>query len=425
MCLRSIVNGLPDEENGSRLLLAQALVDYVHKMRFLDATKSRQLFSKTIFSGNTLKGENQFPTEFKSMARQLLAECGGLPLAIKYVGRQLAEKRQAGSEWEHILESFDFDAILVSCFLRLAFFKQNTTVRTEKLMILTWAAGGIASEEEITQSLHQMVKELIVEVNDFPIKRFCVNPLLHKLSTKKAVEELGFQIARNNVTSRSSQTPLHRAIYCSRDRLVYSDNHDKLFVSLFFRGDGHLDASPSYWQNFQLLKILDLEDFGIKILPESIGTKILGIEKQLHTRAATVVGVLEDLDIALNCMVEVPDIIWEMSSLRRLYMTNIIFREPLFLFVLGVESLTYVSAENWTCAEWWPLTTKLRKLGIEIEESSNIGGILFALSNKMKELNYLSLRGSRFKSMPTDGIPSCLVTLKLDGRLAGLSNMPL
>lgn len=67
----------------------------------MDAVSSWQLFLKTIFIGN----ENKFPKQLEEKGREILnTQCCGLPLAIKDVGRQLAEKRALGSEWEDLVE---------------------------------------------------------------------------------------------------------------------------------------------------------------------------------------------------------------------------------------------------------------------------------------------------------------------------------
>ena len=48
---------------------------------------------------------------------------------------------------------------------------------------------------------------------------------------------------------------------------MFTNQNNKSLVSLVFHGGGgYLDnATPSYWDSFEMFKILDMEDFGMKI----------------------------------------------------------------------------------------------------------------------------------------------------------------
>ncbi|XP_057801883.1 putative disease resistance RPP13-like protein 2 isoform X2 [Salvia miltiorrhiza] len=351
--LKSFLEALSQEFNGSRLLFTSHMkhtnltleVEDVHEMKPLDSKESWQLFLKTINHGNKLTGEHKFPMYLEQRGKQMLTKCGGLPLGIKEVGKQLAEKKVSeGSEWEQLLESVDFtstlkllepfyhklDPELESCFLCMAFFKENATLRKEKLMQI-WVAGGAGSQPDCRHSLDGLINESVISVKDKSTE-YSLNPLLHMISIQKAEEKLGFEILRNNGNNRPFESPRHhRVIICSRDKFNYSTDHDKRLVSLFFHGGGYFDTSPSYWNSFKKLKILDLEDFGLKSLPESIGTLVkliyLGLRNNYIKELPQSLGCLkklEVLDIAQNFMVEVPDIIWELRSLRHLYISDLI-----------------------------------------------------------------------------------------------------
>ncbi|XP_047952509.1 disease resistance protein RPH8A-like [Salvia hispanica] len=98
-----------------------------------------------------------------------------------------------------------------------------------------------------------------------------------------------------------------------------------------------------------------MEDFGVKTLSETIGTLIrlryLGLRNnyiQEIPHSFRGLEKLEVLDIAQNFMVELPDIINEMSSLRYLYMSDVIHRKPLKVDVLqNLERLSYISIYDW------------------------------------------------------------------------------
>ncbi|XP_057802283.1 probable disease resistance protein At1g58602 [Salvia miltiorrhiza] len=454
MHLESFLEALPDEDNRSRLLLTSHTIhkdidvdnEDVHEMKFLDSEKSWQLFLKTINHGNKLTGEHKFPKSLEHMGKQMLRKCDGLPLAIKEVGKQLAEKKvSTGKEWEQLLESVDFgstlkllepfyhklDPKLDSCFMYMSFFKQSTTLREEKLREI-WVAGGVVSTSNYKSYLDGLINESVIQVQD---KRtaYRMNALLHMLSIQKAEEKLGLEILRNNENNLPPQSPRHhRVIICSRDKFNYSTDQDKHLVSLFFHGGGYLDTSPSYWKSFEQLKILDFEDFGLKILPESIGTLIelryLGLRNNYIQELPDSLGCLKKLevfDIAQNFMVEVPDIVWELCSLRHFYLSNLICRKPLKIDTLpNLETLTYVSVDNWTYElSISNMSTSLKKLGIqELDENSDVSKLFVSLA-MVESLKHLILRGYRFRSMPCLdelGIIKRLDTLKLDGLLVRL-----
>ncbi|XP_057801865.1 putative disease resistance protein At1g58400 isoform X2 [Salvia miltiorrhiza] len=454
MYLRSILEALPREGEGreSRLVITSHTTNLnpidnyeVYDMEFLDSNKSWQLFLQTINSGNTLKSEFKFPKELEKKGKEMLTKyCCGLPLAIKEVGKQLAKKRCLGSEWEELLQQpFDLGTTLEKLdpfyhkldeevkplFLQMAFYKENTTMRQKKLEQI-WVAGGSANVAQYY--LKELVHDSFIECKDKET-RYHMNAILHMLSIKKAEEEIGFEILRSNGNNRPSQSPrLHRVIICSRDKFNYSTDQDKHLVSLFFHGGGYFDSGPSYWKSFELLKILDWEDFGLKNLPESIGTLIklryLGLRNNHIQELPDWLGRLKELevlDIAQNFMMEVPDIIWEMDSLVHLYMSDVICRKPLKIDALQyLKTLTYVSVDNWT----YELSglKKLRfleKLGIEeLDGNSDVSKLFVSLAD-LEYLKHLILRGYRFRSMPCLdelAILHILKTLKIDGLLARL-----
>ncbi|XP_047949711.1 probable disease resistance protein At1g58602 [Salvia hispanica] len=420
-------------------------------MKTLDSEKSWKLLLKTIdtFTGN----ENKFSKDMERKGKEMLKKCGGLPLAIVDVGRQKAKQILSGTKWEELFDSIDLsetlkllepmydglDEELKACFLYMSFFKENAIMRQEKLeQIWTINIQRSIIEVMLTRA-YNLVKESIIEVVhdfqfNFEVKRLHINPLLHMLSIKIAEKELGFEILRNDGNDRPSQSPRHRVIHCGRGKFSYSTNQDKNLISLIFHGGGGYleDASPSYWRSFELLSLLDLEDFGVKTLSESIGTLIelryLGLRNNyIQEIPHSLEGLkkLEVLDIALNFMVNVPDIIHEMGSLRFLYMSDVIPRKPLKVDALqNLETLTYISIYDWT---YEVLTsekmTSLVKLGIdEIDENSHTSK-LFASLAMLKRFRTFNLRGFRFRSMPCldeIGVLDSLYKLRLDGRLARL-----
>ncbi|XP_047951580.1 disease resistance protein RPP13-like [Salvia hispanica] len=429
--LSYILQALPSQgadRTGSKLLLtcrhdirnsyvsSTHRVKYIHEMNALDSDKSWKLFVKTIEKFTS--DENKFTKELERKGREMLKKCGGLPMAIINVARQKAKQRLSGIEWEELFDSIDLSESLKllelmyhelgkhlkSKFLYLSLFKENAVIREEKLDQI-WAANGLDSKGDIGpfQEREGFAHRSILEVvkQQFQKRKYRLNPLLHMISIKKAEEEMGLEILRSNVNSRPSQNARHRVVHCGRDKFNHFTNDDgKKLISLVFHGGGGYldDTSSSYWESFESLKILDMEDFGVKTLSENIGALIelryLGLRNNYIQEIPHSLGGLknlEALDIAQNFMVEVPDIMWEMDSLRDVQMSNVIFRKPLKVDALtNLNSLTYISIYDWT-NEVCGLETMLglQTLGIEeVDENSDLGTLFASLAKAPETLSF-------------------------------------
>ncbi|XP_042008876.1 probable disease resistance protein At1g58602 [Salvia splendens] len=453
--LKYILKGLPSRDSDgsrstllltSRYEITKTSVNYTHEMKALDSNKSWQLFLKTV--NKITRDVNKFSKELERKGKEMLKKCGGLPLAIRDVARQKAKQRLSGMEWEQVFDSVDLSESLKLLepmyheledrvkphFLYLSFFKENAIMREEKLEQI-WAANGLHFVQVTWIFAHQSILEVVKQ--HYFKKRCRLNPLLHMISIKKAEEEMGLEILRSNGNSRPSpsQNARHRIIRCGREKFNHFTNEDsKQLISLIFHGGGsYLDnASSSYWESFESLKILDMEDFGVKTLSEAIGALVklryLGLRNnyiQEIPHSLEHLEKLEVLDIAQNFLVKVPNIIWPMGNLRNLHMSNVIFRKPLKVDVLrNLETLAYISIYDWTYEDP-SFRMKLRMLGIEdVDENSDVGK-LFASLAKFPNIDALSVRGFRFRSMPCldeiGGIQR-LKVLKVDGRIGRLPN---
>jgi len=67
-------------------LLNKRKVDYVYKMEEMDENESLELFSCHAF------GEAKPTEDFDELARNVVAYCGGLPLALEVIGSYLSER---------------------------------------------------------------------------------------------------------------------------------------------------------------------------------------------------------------------------------------------------------------------------------------------------------------------------------------------
>ncbi|KAL1552107.1 disease susceptibility protein LOV1-like [Salvia divinorum] len=132
---------------------------YVLKMKLLDPKKSWELFLKKAF----INTKGTCPEELESIGRQILEKCDGLPLAISVVGGLLVDA-QHKRRWQEVLDQIDSNISennvpnilglsyqnlspqLKSCFLCLAFFKEDFVIHAKRLVNI-WAAQGLIQEK--------------------------------------------------------------------------------------------------------------------------------------------------------------------------------------------------------------------------------------------------------------------------------------
>ncbi|XP_047953051.1 disease resistance RPP8-like protein 3 isoform X2 [Salvia hispanica] len=453
MELNYILNCLPSRGrllNRLMLLLTSRYefrtdVYYTYEMKALDSVKSWQLFLKTI--DKFTSDGNKFSKDLERKGKEMLKKCWGVPIAIIDVAKQKSKQRLSGMAWEELFDSVDLSESLKSLepmyqeleeelkphFLHLSLFKENAIIREEKVKTI-WAVNGLSSGSVVRVFADGSIFEVVKQ--HFTTKKIRLNPLLHMISIQKAEEEICLEILRSNGNNRLSQNARHRVIHCGRDKFDPFTNEDsKQLISLIFHGGGRYldDASQSYWKTFGVLKILDIEDFGVKkTLPKTIGTLIelryLGLRNNYIQEIPHSFANLENLevfDIALNFMVEIPNIIWQMGNLRDLHMSDAIFRKPLKVDALqNLKTLEYISIYDWTYEDLiFGRMHTLQKLGIEEVDKMVDVGKLFALLAKFPNFYVLSVRGFHYRSMPClegIGVIKGLEVLKLDGHLCCL-----
>lgn len=439
---------------------------YVHEIKILDYNKSWELFLKKAFIENT---DGTCPEELEDVGEKILRKCKGLPLAITVVGGLLVKQRPSRSEWAKVLKGMsshlrrlgsNVSAILElsysnlppqlkSCFLCLSFFKEDATIRAEKL-VQVWIAHSLIQSkgvgvgegelketmEEIARSyLDELINRNMVQVKDMSkdgrVKSCHIHDLLHELSITKARDEISFEVLRESTdNSQCLSKPRHRSIYCGSERVVSSLYRNDHLRSLFFHGPGNIYSSSAYWKSFQLLRVLDFENFGLEILPDTIGEltglRYLGLRNNDLKELPTSLGRLKNLqvlDVSLNFMVEVPNIMWKMDSLRHLHMSRIRSKGPLKVDNLkNLQTLTYIPLPRYCTIELTKQMMSLRKLGVELDENSDITNLctsLAALPNLVcLNFKWYSHHGIAFPDKL--GKLQMLTQLKLQGRLTGL-----
>lgn len=161
----------PDQENGCKLVLTTRLLDVCHAMESQRAIKVEILTAEEAWKLFKDKVGHDFSPEVEEIAKLVLRECGGLPLAIITVGRSMREKKNIrlwrnalnelkGSKVEiqgmeeDVFTSLKFsyvqlrDKRIKDCFLYCALYPEDLAIPTKDLIE------------------HWMGEELIEEVGD-------------------------------------------------------------------------------------------------------------------------------------------------------------------------------------------------------------------------------------------------------------------
>ncbi|CAA0838701.1 Unknown protein [Striga hermonthica] len=190
---------LPDEGNGSRILVTTQNADLVGALRasphhvlrdpFLDEDASWQLLRRAVFGASC--HEHDCPYELERAGRMIASGCEGLPLAILHVGKLLRGEERTAERWRALEESdslFDNKGLsaalspsyrslpthLKHCFLYMGLIPKGTGIRTAKLFQAWIAEGFVEKRRSSSRSLeatadgylNELVAKSLVLVRD-------------------------------------------------------------------------------------------------------------------------------------------------------------------------------------------------------------------------------------------------------------------
>ncbi|KAH6755688.1 hypothetical protein C2S53_010157 [Perilla frutescens var. hirtella] len=439
----SLRSAFPHEQDKtSRLMVTSRNKDviandnrYAHKMKHLDNEKSWELFLKLALID---KSDGECHNELESVRCKILENCKGLPLAITVVAGLLADRQSSG--WEEVLNRINahshpgilerntvnsilelsYDNLcppLKSCFLCLAFFKEDATIPVKRLVHIWVGQGCIQQEgrgraEEMGRSyLDELINRNMVQIKDLTldgrVKNIYVHDLLREVCLRKAKEETGFEIlkAKEEIPYEFSHKPRHRVVY-GEDLGTWSLNQNKHLRSLFLLNASgaatvynvYVSTPAGYWSSFQLLKILDLDGIGLRRFPYSfcalIGLKYL----RIHGGFFPILKLpswldhlknLEILDTQSGC-VQFPN--FALNMVRLLYFRGYCVGGQMKIDNWkNIETLKNIRYEDWMrCNKRLIANSHVRELGISLEGWKGCDALSKSLE-KMENLVILHL----------------------------------
>ncbi|XP_034709032.1 disease resistance protein RPP8-like isoform X1 [Vitis riparia] len=212
----------PDSVNGSRVLITSRNKEIgfyadpqaiPHELSFLTEEESWELFLKKIFLAGSANAV--CPRELEELGKKIVANCGGLPLAIVVLGGLLSRKEKTPLSWQKVLDSLtwhlnqgpdsclgvlalsynDMPCYLKSCFLYCGLFPEDSEIRTDKLIHL-WVAEGFIQRrgEEIVEDvaedhLQELVHRSMIQVADKSFDGRAMSCRMHDLLRDLAISE--------------------------------------------------------------------------------------------------------------------------------------------------------------------------------------------------------------------------------------------
>ncbi|KAI5659204.1 hypothetical protein M9H77_27997 [Catharanthus roseus] len=417
----------PNDENGSRIMLTSR----IHKVAFeakadcsLHELYPLSLEDSLELLQMKLSYKDGFPLNLIDMGRKIAETCKGLPLAIVLVAGLLVKADRDFEFWKQIAENLKshvtgegcMDVLEMSykhlpdylkqCFLYLAAFREDEQILAKKL-IRYWISEGFIQKHE-NKSLEVVANEYLMDLVDrsllfvvkrsstYGIKKCVIHDLVRELCLEKAKEEKFLWVP--NITSNYSCGEVHQQyrLFFHREcqpsfelESTFSIVRTLLFLT-------YVEGTYSLL-SFKVLRVLDMVatsiDSDIDAITELVHLKHLAIRGTFIVPSSIVnLSRLEFLMLVIEwyrfrCL---PRTIWNMKSLRQLYLFNSIdFRgiDTLVDESIQLDNLqTFVSYR--TCSEGelkWILRRmpNIKKLGISLNFSIRLSEFL----NKIESLN--------------------------------------
>ncbi|XP_010652498.1 disease resistance protein RPM1 [Vitis vinifera] len=469
---------LPENGKGSRIIITtrndevassciESSFDYIHKLQPLSPKSSWELFCKKTFQGGC-------PPDLEKLSLDIVKRCGGLPLAIVAVGGLLSRKEKLIPEWKKFsdnlrsefqsnshLESIntilslsyhDLPYYLKSCFLYLAIFPEDYTIRCGPLTRL-WIAEGFVkakkdvmledvAEEFLTELIHRNLVQVSDVYADGKIESCHIHDLIREIILKKAAE-LSFCCLMTGEASSFDGGFRHLSVHNSSYNVVNIIGKKSHIRSIFLY-NSQMFFLEKLASRFNLLKVLDLNDSGLDSFPENLGNllhlrylSLRNTKVRMLPRSIGKLQNLQTLDLKYSLVEDLPVEINRLKKLRNILAQNYDFDGDLGMFsVKGVQVKEGIGCleelQKLSCVEAnhgvgvikeLGKLRQLRKLSITKLTREN-GKHLFASITNMNRLESLSISSlSEEEILDLQHVsypPSCLTRLKLIGPLEKL-----
>ena len=428
--------GLPDEGNGSRVLITTRSQNVAKaaepsaplNLRGLNDEEGWELFLRKAFPNED--GKKACQGEFENVGKEIVKKCGGLPLAVVVVGGLLSKKGSL-REWDMIAKTMvwqheekgkecmkilalsyaDLPPHLKWCFLYLGVFPEDFEIEVEKLIRLWIAEGFVERREDITleevamEYLDEIESRCLIQVGKESVGRtepvFCrIHDLIRELAILESRDLDFFHFQQKALLDHqtSLDSSLRRFSFHGKSEFL-SQRHStpRLRTLLGFKLTKESKVFPTcVWP---LIRVIDLEGAPIKVVSEEVGElanlRYLGLRntgiKSLPTSVRKL-SRLQSLDVRDNPIWKMNSVVWKIEALRHILV-------PLHMDMDGIQQ------------------GSLRNL--QVLEQAHAGDWMRGCLSRLTNLRKLRLEWITevYHQDLSDALPelSCLTTLELEG----------
>ncbi|KAJ0965215.1 hypothetical protein J5N97_026353 [Dioscorea zingiberensis] len=443
---------LPEEMNGSRVLLTTRNVEVgVHadrqsplfKLQNLGEDESWDLFCKKAIHPTN----SNCPSYLESIGKEMVAKCGGLPLAIVVLGGLVSRKEQTVEEWRKVLKSLKWqlqegeDRItpildlsyhhlpyyLKPCFLYFAVYPEDLFISADSIIRL-WIAEGFVQprdEETLEEVAEDYLQELVqrslikvVEKNSIGGWVFYqIHDLILDLSISQAKVENFLHVPKNseeeNILHKTRRLALNgqemSSYIAARKYSTNSPTSSNMRTIICTDMEVRTSEMVGFLHIMKLLRVLNLRGTGIKKLPSDIGKLIhlryLGLNRtEIKTLPSSIAELtnLQTLIMPKNENNVLPCGIWKMgSNIRHLlgHMISIKGAPSVDQSLPNLQTLSSVEVGPWLLSGLEKMTS-LRKLSL-LDVTDTYAEPLLDCLGKLDNLNHLSWSASLGNIVPS------------------------
>jgi Leucine-rich repeat (LRR) protein len=271
--------------------------EHIHQATILSTKSGWELLCKKAYLTDTIDIKN-----LTEVGVEIVKRCGGLPLAIKAIAGMLAAKSKSKREWENVLKNNtwsinglpremdgalylsyeDLSADLKQCFLYCSLYPSNRAMHYRDL-VEAWIAEGFIKEKE-GQIIEDSAEECYYEL----IRRHLLEPdpsiadhsicRMHDL-----LKSLGQYLSKGD--SFSGDHVLPNVTIISRLRHLYiaetseticipGTTKEPLKLRTFMISECLSDIESDIFKRLKNLRVLSINEKGLKSIPDSIGDLI-------------------------------------------------------------------------------------------------------------------------------------------------------
>ncbi|KAJ4976870.1 hypothetical protein NE237_001976 [Protea cynaroides] len=389
-----------------------------HELKPLNDKEGLELFLNKVYQ---FEERSSFTEDLKDRGKQLVAKCGGLPLAIVVLGGLLSTKDKTPEEWSKVLKSVSWQLsqdpyqcmhilalsytnlpyYLQSCFLYFGLFPEDYEISCSKLIQL-WVAEGFIQErgdetlEDIAEEyLEELIQRSLIQATSRRSNGGVQTCRIHDLLRDFAISESKkdkLLVIYGDKCSTSLNRFRRLAIHSSHDGKprISAASLNHLHSLLCFSESLHKKFWKGLYLEFNLLRVLDLKDVqNIQSLPKEIGGFLL--LKYLNLNGTSIRRIphsmrnlsnLQTLDLSYTTLSYIPNEIWKMQQLRHLYVHG--FYDTSSKLRKSLGKVVHVIGESYSHP---PRIDNLRNLQtLLLEAGSWIKGGLDKLTN-LRELD--------------------------------------